>query len=108
MTDTHEGGDLFACEEARAPVAEPPRHIAGIIGKRFDGVARLPSALVLERLRQIPVVERGKRFDAGLEQRIDEAAVEVEALRIRLTDALGKDSRPGDGETVGPDADILH
>ena len=108
MAYIHEGEELVDREEALDPVAELPRHIAAIVRKRFGGVARLPSALVLQRLRQVPVVESRKRFDAGLEKRVDKAAVEVEALWIRLTDAVGKDSRPGDGETIVLDAHILH
>src|SRR5216684_588333 len=108
MPDIHEREELVDREEALDPVAELPRDIAGIIGKRFGGVAGLPSALVLERLRQVPVVEGRKRFDAGFEQRIDQAAVEVEALWIRLTDAVGKDSRPGDREPIALDAHVLH
>src|SRR6266404_7324850 len=108
MAYIHEGEELIDREETRDPVAKLPRDIAGIIRKRFGGVAGLPSALVLERLRQVPVVERRKRFDAGFEQRIDQAAVEVETLRIRLTDAVGKDSRPGDREPIALDAHVLH
>src|SRR5882757_143625 len=104
----HEGEELVDREEVLSPVAERPGHIAGIIRKRFGGVARLPPALVLKRLRQVPVIESRKGFDAGFEKRIDEAAVEVEALCIRLTEAAGKDSWPGDGETVRLNPQILH
>ena len=46
--------------------------------------------LVLQRLRQVPVVERGERLDAGREQLIDQSAVEVEALGVRLAGPFGK------------------
>ena len=44
-------------------------------------VAVAPAAAVLQRLRQVPVVERDERRDAALQQRVDELAVEVQALR---------------------------
>src|ERR1700730_18117423 len=108
MAYIHEGEELVDREEALAPAAELPRHIAGIVRKRFGGVVRLPSALVLQRLRQVPVVESRERVDAGVGRRAGEAEEEVEALWIRLTDAVGKDTRPGDGETIVLDAQILH
>src|SRR5258708_35827903 len=98
MAYIDEGEELIDREETRDPVAKLPRDIAGIIRKRFGGVAGLPSALVLQRLRQVPVVKGRKRFHAGFEQRIDQAAGEVETLRIRLTDPRGEDSAPGDRE----------
>src|SRR3981189_3796047 len=87
MAYIHEGEELVDREEALDPVAELPRHAAGIVRKRLGGIAGLPSALVLQRLRQVPVVECRKRFDAGFEQRIDEAAGEVEGPCIWLNDA---------------------
>src|SRR3979411_722972 len=81
----HKGEELVDREEVLRPVAERPGHIAGIIRKRFGGVARLPPALVLKRLRQVPVVECRKGFDAGFEKRIAEAAGETQGLSLRAT-----------------------
>src|SRR5262245_59636583 len=51
-------------------------HVAGIVGEGFRCVARLPAlVLILERLRQIPVIERPKRLDSGGLQLVDEPAV---------------------------------
>ena len=52
---------------------------AGVLGEALGGVARRPAAGVLQRLRQVPVVERRDRLDAALEQPVDEPAVEVDA-----------------------------
>src|SRR5258708_37324505 len=93
MAYIHEREELIDREETRDPVAKLPRDVAGIIRKRFGGVAGLPSALVLQRLRQVPVVKGRKQFDAGFEQRTDHAAVEVETRRIQLTDAAWEDTR---------------
>jgi len=108
MADIDEGEELVDGEEVGDAVAELRRHGAGIIRKRPGGVAGLPAASVLQRLRQIPVIERRKRLDAGFEQRIDEPAVEVETLCVGLTGAARKDPRPGNGEPVGLDAHLPH
>jgi hypothetical protein len=67
--------------------------------------ATWPAAdLVLERLRQIPVIERRVWLDALLEQFVDEAVVEVEAPGVRLARSFGKHPRPRDRKPVGPGA----
>ena len=77
-------------EHARAPglvVRDPAAHAIAeqvgddvdVLDEGVDGRAHGPAAVVLERLRQIPVVERHERLDAGFEQPVDEAVVEVEA-----------------------------
>ena len=67
-----------------------------------------PAAGVLERLRQIPVVERDEGLDAGLEQPVDEPVVEVEAGGVDLPAPGREDARPGDREAVGAEAEPLH
>lgn len=47
--------------------------------KHATGVAVEPAALGLHGPRQVPVVERRHRFDAGLEQGVDESVVEGES-----------------------------
>ena len=46
------------------PVAERAVHERGVLGEPGGGVAGRPAAGVLERLRQVPVVEREPRLDA--------------------------------------------
>jgi hypothetical protein len=62
-------------------------------GGRSRGTGRRcrgrPAALLLHRLREVPVVQREPGEDAGLEQFVDEPAVEGEPL---LVDGRG---RPG-------------
>ena len=63
-------------------VAEPRGDDLGVLGERVDRLARGPAAAVLERLRQVPVVERDEGLDAVREQLVDEPVVEVEAGRV--------------------------
>ena len=46
-------------------IAEPGGDDLGVLRERLDRVARRPAAAVLERLRQVPVVERDVRLDAA-------------------------------------------
>ena len=63
---------------------------------------------VLERLRQVPVVQRGHRGDAAGQQRIGQPLVEVQAGRVGRAPAGGLDARPGEGEPVAADAEPGH
>ena len=84
-------------------------HVARVVAERLRSLARFPSAdTILERLRQVPVVERGEGFDAVGEQLVDEAIVEVEPFGIGRAAALRKDARPGDGKSVCLDAEGFH
>ena len=69
----------------------------------------MPAAvLVLQGLRQIPVIERGIGLDAGRQQLIDQTIVEIEPLRICRPGAFRKDARPGNREAIGLRAHLLH
>ena len=88
-------------DEPLYPVAEGRRHQAGVVGEQLRRVAGRPAALVLQRLGQVPVMQRDHRRDPALQQRVDEPAVVGQAGRVRSAAALGLDARPGDGEPVG-------
>ena len=53
-------------------VAERAAHDVDVLGERLDRVAGRPAAAVLERLREVPVVERDVRLDAAREQLVDQ------------------------------------
>src|SRR4051812_1099555 len=79
VTEFDESPELVDREEVLDPIRETLRHVARVIGKGFGGLARLPPAdPVMERLRQVPVVEGGEGLDAVLEQFVNEAVVKVE------------------------------
>ena len=63
----HQGSLWVAMAATRSPRRCAMRH--RVVGEAQRGVAVEPAALVLQRLRQVPVVERGVRRDAALEQR---------------------------------------
>src|SRR4029453_17385315 len=77
-----------------------------VVGEAARGVAVRPAAGVLERLGQVPVIESRERPDPGREQRIDEAAVVVEAALVGLAAPDRLDARPGDREPVAPETEV--
>ena len=89
------------------PVAERVVHVERVLGEPVGGVAVGPAALLLQRLRQVPVVQRQPRQDAGIEQLVDEPLVEVDALRVERA-AVGTHARPRGREAVGLQPHRLH
>src|SRR6185312_14825481 len=79
-----------------------------VLDEGVDGLAGGPAAGVLERLRQIPVVERDEGLDAGFEEPVGEPVVEVEAGHVDVPAAGREHARPGDREAVGAEAEPLH
>ena len=59
------------------------------------------ASLVLQRLREIPVVQGDEGLDTGLEESIDQSVVEVHAgLVVGAWCAIGEDTGPGQGEAI--------
>ena len=87
-------------------VGEGLDHRLGVVGEAARGVAIRPAAGVLERLRQVPVVERREGPDAGGEQRVDQPAVVVESLLVDLAPADRLDARPRDREAIAPQPEV--
>jgi len=57
----------------RHAVAECGGHDARVVSEVQCGIAVRPTALVLQDLRQVPVVEGQDGRDPGFEERVDEA-----------------------------------
>src|SRR5262249_52980687 len=104
-----ERAEFIDREEVLHAIAELLRHIPSVVGERLPRLLGLPpSVLVLQGLRQVPMIQSGERLDARLLQLLYQAAVAVEALRVGLARALGKDARPRDRKPVRGGADVLH
>src|SRR4029079_10300530 len=56
---------LVLRDPTRDTVAEPRDDDLDVLRERLDRVPCRPAALVLERLREVPVVERRERLEAG-------------------------------------------
>src|SRR5258708_23004709 len=89
-------------------VTQPARYRLHIVGKRLSGTTVEPAAIVLQCLRQIPVIERRYRRDATLEQIVDQALVKVQPARVGSALACGQNPRPGNRKTVGAMAETPH
>ena len=109
IAELDERAELVDREDVLHAIGQMLRDVARVVAERLRRVARLPAAaVVLQRLRQVPVIERRERLDAVGEQLVDEPVVEVEALRVRRAVALREHARPRDREAIGLDAQRLH
>lgn len=69
-----EDGDAPGFVESRPQLDTIPQaacHHVGVIGEGLQRVAVGPTTLILQGLRQIPMIEREKRLDIGGQQAID-------------------------------------
>ena len=89
-------------------IAELAETDPGIVFEIMDDAPFQPSALVLEGLGQVPVVQGDRRFDAGGMQGFQQAAIKGHTSLVDGTGALRQDARPGDGEAVGLESQLLH
>ena len=89
------------------PGPKAPAYLAGINHKVVYRAARRPTTGLLERLRQVPVVQRDVRRNATRQQASDEPVVEGHTLLVPRPGARRLHPRPSDGEAVGaqPQAD---
>ena len=72
-------------------------------------VAAAAFAAVVERERQVPVVERDERRDVLRVERVEQAVVEARALRVPRADrAVRHEPRPAEREPVLPHAELRH
>ena len=79
-----------------------------IIGKPAGTIAIGPAAAIVERLREIPVIEAEPGLDAGRQQGVDQTVVKGEAGLVGRAAAGGKDARPRRRKTIGTYPEIAH
>src|SRR5215471_5549813 len=109
ISQLYECSEFVDGKEMLDPVGEPLGDIPCIVGKRRRCVAGLPSSyLVLERLRQVPVIQGREWLDAICNKFVDQSIIEVQPFWIWGTSSVGKNSRPGDRESIALDAQPLH
>ena len=73
-------------------VTERLVHGRRVVGEPAGGVADAPPAPVLQRLRQIPVVQRDEGLNSVVPQRLDQPPVEVEAALVGGAGPCGQDA----------------
>src|SRR5262249_57901797 len=60
-----ERAELINREEVAHAVAQLLSHVAGIVRKGLPGIAVLPTTIILQCLRQIPMIQRRKWCNAS-------------------------------------------
>ena len=96
---THPG--LVDRDPLRHHVAERVRHRPRVLGEALRGVAGRPAAAILERLRQVPVVEGRDRLDPALDAGPRQAAGRSRSPAwLTAPSPVRQDARPGDREAV--------
>jgi hypothetical protein len=82
----HERVELVDREEVPDPVAQPLDDVARIVGEPLGRVAGLPTALVLQRLGQLPVIPArpGTQLGGSLAENDFSCTSSTEPLRLRV------------------------
>jgi hypothetical protein len=88
MTNPRRAQRLVQGEPVGDTVAETCADNGRELRECVRGLARRPTAAVLQSLREVPVIKRAERRDAGLEQLIDEPVIEGEPGRVQPPGAL--------------------
>ena len=81
-------------------VAQAPGRDLRIVGELFSDVAVGPAALLLQRLRQVPMIEAKPRRNAARNEPIDQAIVKIKAARFDGAGARRQNSRPRRREAI--------
>src|SRR3984957_16041675 len=108
ITEDREDPRLVECHPMLHAIAERVGHDAGVVAKIFCEIAIRPSAGVLERLRQIPMIESHPRLDVALEHLVDDATVEVETLLINRPLTGRHDARPRERNSRRVESEVGH
>src|SRR3984957_19804914 len=97
---------FVVCEKRAHTIAEMPRDQRSIVRESLCGVPIGPTAvLVLQRRRQIPVIQRRKRLNVAFEQAVNEPVIELQATAVDGTVTGRLDSGPGNGKAISLDAE---
>ena len=91
---------LVERDEMRDTAFEMLRHHPGKAGKGFRCFAEQPAAGFLQRLRQLPVIERHPRRDAVCKAAVHHAVVVLESSLVPPAVSVRVDARPARGKAV--------
>src|SRR5215211_2949676 len=107
---THPGRDPGLVQGDPEPYAIRETFVddSGVLCKALARIPVSPAAQILQRLRQVPMIERKHRFYGALSQAVDKSAVKVEAVLVGRTAPLGLDAGPGHGEAAGLHPELGH
>ena len=102
------GGRLRLVDRQPRGVDVPQRleHDRRVLPEPVRRVAHRPAAGVLQRLRQVPVVERDRRVDPPRQQPVDQPPVEVDPGLVDVAGARRLDARPRHREPVGGQPEV--
>lgn len=89
-------------------IAECAEHDSSVVGEPVRHVAIEPAAAIVQRSREIPVVQRHIRHDAMLEKQIDDTVIVRHAGSVHIAGAERQYSAPCDAETVSREPDLAH
>ena len=90
------------------PVIQLPEHDGRVFGEPLRDLRIEPPAEIVQRGRQVPVIEGDQRLDPVREERVDEPVVKVDAGGIRSTSSPGHHAAPRDAEPVCVDPEPPH
>ncbi len=106
----HAVGVAQECEHGRLverhpvldTVAQARRDQRRVVAEPAHDLGVGEAAAVLQCLRQVPVEQVDERLDAGVQQGVDEAPVEVEAELVDAADSHRQHPRPAHAEAIRP------
>src|SRR5262249_49714857 len=78
----------------RDPVSEIPGQVPRVIGEVACEIAVGPSTAIFQGLRQVPMIERAEWTNAGLQKRIHQTAVVIQAFLVDSSCACRLNSGP--------------
>src|SRR5689334_17559530 len=109
VTNLDKRAKLIDREDVFDAIAETRRDVSRVVAESLRSLTSFPTAkTILQRLRQVPVVERRVRLNAVREQLVNESIVKIETFRVRWTIAVGKHPRPSNREAIRLHAERLH
>ena len=108
MADAHKALRLVQGHPILYLVRQGFHHNFGVRCKPIRDLRVLPSALQIQRIRQIPMVQRYHRLNARGFQLPHKALIELNAFLVDFSRAIGQDAGPADREAVAFQPHLFH